>query len=453
MSDSFWNRSFFVPLHHRLIKKNTYMEIYIVKPGDTLISIASSFGISSARLSFDNQVAGRNVVEGEALLISIPQTTYVITEGDTLSSIAQAFQTTEKNLLRHNPYLLFTENLQVGETIIISYEGEASITDSIAVNGYAYPFIAKQTLYETLLYLTSLYIFSYGFTDEGNLIPTNDEELLAAAKAFEVAPILVLTGLDQYGFFSNELVHNLLINDAAQTQLISELISTMTAKGYTGVDVDFEFIYAEDRERYVNFISRLTNELNPNGFLVTVALPPKTSDEQRGLLYEGIDYAGLGAAANYVLLMTYEWGYTFGPPMAVAPIPSVRRVLDYAVTRIDPAKINMGIPNYGYDWPLPYIRGETKATSIGNAQAVRIAWENGANIQYDDVSKAPFFYYSDLDSPEAVTEHVVWFEDVRSFNEKYNLVTEYGFNGVGYWQLMRFFRANWLLVLQTFRIL
>ena len=201
------------------------------------------------------------------------------------------------------------------------------------------------------------------------------------------------------------------------------------------------------------FVSRLTTELNANNFQVTVALPPKTSDEQRGILYEGIAYAGLGAAANFVLLMTYEWGYTYGPPLAVAPIPSVRQVLDYAVTRIDPAKINMGIPNYGYDWPLPYIRGETAATSIGNAQAVRIAWENGAEIQYDETAKAPFFFYTDLDSPEARREHVVWFEDVRSFTEKYNLVPEYGFNGVGYWQLMRFFRANWFLVLQTFKIL
>lgn len=428
------------------------MEIYIVTPGDTIISIASRFSISPNRLTFDNQINNRELVVGEALLINIPDKTYTISQGDTLTSIAQNFQTSVKNILRHNPYLLFQDVLPIGDTIAISYVGEANVTETKSINGYAYPFIAKSVLYETLLYLSELYIFSYGFTNQGNLVPVDDEELLAAAKEFDVKPVLVLTGFDERGLFSNELVHNLLINEDAQTQLISELISTMSAKGYTGVDVDFEFIYAEDRDPYVAFISRLTAELNPAGFQVTVALPPKVSDNQRGLLYEGIDYAGLGAAANFVLLMTYEWGYTYGPPLAVAPIPSVRRVLDYAITRIDPAKINMGIPNYGYDWPLPYIRGETAATSIGNAQAVRIAWENGAEIQYDTEAKAPFFFYTDLDSPEARREHVVWFEDVRSFTEKYNLVTEYGFNGVGYWQLMRFFRANWFLILQTFFI-
>ena len=429
------------------------MEIYIVAPGDTITSVATSFGVSPTRLAFDNQVTNRELVVGEALLINIPETTYTIAAGDTLSSIATLFNTNVKNILRHNPYLLFQDILPVGDTIVISYIGEEDITKSISVNGYAYPFIAKPVLYETLLYLSELYIFSYGFTNQGNLVPVDDEELISAALSFDVSPILVLAGFDERGLFSSDLVHNLLNDEAMQTQLIGELISTMYAKGYTGVDVDFEYIYAEDKEPYVAFITRLTTELNANNFQVTVALPPKTSDDQPGILYAGIDYAGLGAAANFVLLMTYEWGYTYGPPLAVAPIPSVRQVLDYAVTRIDPAKINMGIPNYGYDWPLPYIRGETAATSIGNAQAVRIAWENGAEIQYDDIAKAPFFFYTDLDSPEARQEHVVWFEDVRSFTEKYNLVTEYSFNGVGYWQLMRFFRANWFLILQSFLIL
>ena len=43
--------------------------------------------------------------------------------------------------------------------------------------------------------------------------------------------------------------------------------------------------------------------------------------------------------------------------MAVAPINQVRRVLKYALTKIPPSKICLGVPNYGYDWPLPYVRG------------------------------------------------------------------------------------------------
>ncbi len=426
------------------------MEIYLVKEGDTVNAVADRFGVSPARLSYDNQINERNLVVGEALIICIPKTTYTVVPGDTLSSVAAANNTTEKNILRHNPYLVFDSYLQAGETIILSCDDDPVFPADI--NGYAYPYIARDILYETLLYLSSLYIFSYGFTPEGTLIPTDDAELISAAKAFYVDPVLVLTALNASGVFSNELSHSLLISEDAQTRIISELIETMSAKGYTGVDVDFEYVLPEDRTRYVHFVERLTAALNEEGFQVTVALPPKVSDDQPGTLYEGVDYEGLGSAANKVLLMTYEWGYTYGPPMAVAPLPNVIRVLDYAVSKIDPSKINMGIPNYGYDWPLPYIRGETKATSIGNAQAVSIAWENGADISYDDSAQSPFFYYTDLDSPVRDAGHVVWFEDVRSFTAKYNLVQQYGFNGIGYWQLMRLFRANWLLVLASFQI-
>lgn len=179
--------------------------------------------------------------------------------------------------------------------------------------------------------------------------------------------------------------------------------------------------------------------MSAKGYQVSVALAPKISKNQPGLLYEGVDYKALGEAANTVFLMTYEWGYTYGPPMAVAPLNKVRQVLDYAVTEIPEEKILMGIPNYGYDWPLPYESGITKAETIGNVQAVERALEYEAVIEFDEIAKSPYFYYK-ADN----IEHEVWFEDVRSIEAKIQLITSYGFLGAGYWNLMCPFRANWM---------
>ena len=145
--------------------------------------------------------------------------------------------------------------------------------------------------------------------------------------------------------------------------------------------------------------------------------------------------------------MTYEWGYKYGPPLAVAPLNQVRRVLDYAVTEIPPEKINLGIPNYGYDWPLPFVRGETVAETIGNIQAVQRAVENGVPIQFDELSQAPFYNYF-----LGNVEHEVWFEDVRSMNSTFSLIEEYGLRGASYWTIMSLFRANWLLLAERFAI-
>lgn len=133
--------------------------------------------------------------------------------------------------------------------------------------------------------------------------------------------------------------------------------------------------------------------------------------------------------------------------MAVAPINKVRQVLDYAVTEIPSERINMGIPNYGYDWPLPYERGVTKAKTIGNIEAVQIAIQYGARILYDEVSQAPFFHYTDNG-----VEHEVWFEDARSLQAKMELVEEYNLRGISYWQIMQLFRVNWLLVENNFMV-
>ena len=57
--------------------------------------------------------------------------------------------------------------------------------------------------------------------------------------------------------------------------------------------------------------------------------------------------------------------------MAVAPIHKVRQVVEYALTKIPAEKINLGIPNYGYDWTLPYERGSSKARTISNTEAIQ----------------------------------------------------------------------------------
>ena len=126
----------------------------------------------------------------------------------------------------------------------------------------------------------------------------------------------------------------------------------------------------------------------------------------------------------------------------------MRRVLDYAVGRIDPKKIFMGVPTYGYDWPLPYERGATRAVSLSNVQAVDLARSAGAEINYDETAEAPYFFYTAPDG----TAHEAWFEDARSIAAKLDLVQEYGFRGVGYWNLDRPFPQNWTVLCGTFRV-
>ena len=222
----------------------------------------------------------------------------------------------------------------------------------------------------------------------------------------------------------------------------------MTAKGYRGLDVDFEYLEGHQAAAYAAFIEALRQRLDPLGWPVTVALAPKSGAGQKGLLYEGHDYAALGRAADSVLLMTYEWGYTAGPPMAVAPLPQVRRVLDYALTEIPPEKIFLGVPTYGYDWPLPFRQGITRAPSLSPQQALALARRYGAEIQYDETAQAPWFRYT----AENGTVHEVWFEDARSSLAKFRLAADNRLQGVGMWSLMRDAPQTYLVLHGAFGI-
>ena len=423
------------------------MEIYVVRPGDTLYSVALSFGVSMARLQEDNQLPNpARLVVGQTLVIQYPKTVHTVRPGESLSSIAAAYGATVRQLLRNNPGLGGLPDLVPGQNLVIDFQQKRE--GALAVSGYAYPEIEEELLRSTLPYLTQIAPFTYGITAQGDLVPLRDEEILEAALAMGVLPLLHLSTLTEEGVFSNETAHAVLTDQQAQDRLVGQLMDTIARKGYRGLDIDFEFVYASDAPAYAAFVARMRALLFPLGLPVIVALAPKTSADQRGDLYEGHNYALLSQAADFVLLMTYEWGYTYGPPMAVAPLPNVRRVVEYALTEMPAGQIYLGIPNYGYDWTLPYRQG-SRAQSISNQYAVELAARYGAAIRFDERAQSPWFRYVD----ESGREHEVWFEDARSIRAKLALTQEYGLYGVGYWNLMRPFPQNWRVLNSLYQIL
>ncbi len=373
---------------------------------------------------------------------------HVVTEGETVDAIAQIYGIPEESLIYDNQ-LVYPYKLAIGQALYVPTYGLSKERTQAQVSGYAYPYISPWVLGQTLPFLTELPIFSYGFTEEGWLIPPGTEEswMIEMCRTQSVVPFLTLTPLDEQGRFNNALITSVVWDPEAGDRLILELARTMKEKGYGGVDIDFEYIRGEDRDAFTEFVRRTAAIVHELGFQVSIALAPKTSADQRGLLYEGKDYPALGAIADSVLLMTYEWGYKYGPNMAVAPIDRVEQVVRYAVTEIPAAKIRLGIPNYGYDWPLPFVPNVTVANTIGNVEAVQIAVDHYARIQYDETAQSPYFRYW-----QEEVEHEVWFEDVRSLAAKFRLVEDYGLQGMGYWQIMRWWRANWLALEDTFLI-
>lgn len=421
------------------------MFIYTVKSGDDITSLSRRFGIPASRIVADNALRyPNNLVVGQHLIIMSNSMRHVIEEGQTMYSLSREFDVPLDELLAANPDVNPIA-LRVGEVVNIPISDETQRRPAV-VNGYAYPNITDSALSCSLPFLTYLSPFSYSVTPEGDIIAPPDERLIARALNSSVMPLMVVTNINE-GSFSTEVLSQILSVPSSRERLISSILAELELKGYYGVNLDMEYISPEDKESYNAFLLELSERLHSAGYILITAVAPKYRADQPGILYESHDYRVQGEAADYVIIMTYEWGYTYSAPMSVQPINEVRKVLTYATSEIPSEKILMGMPNYGYDWELPYMRG-TAASSIGFTAALETAVKHNSEILYDETSQTPYFYYT-----ENGVRHVIWFDDAKSIDAKLRLVEEFDLAGVSYWTINRCFIPNWEIVQNLFEVI
>lgn len=421
------------------------MFIYTVRPGDTLGTISARFGVSPLRVAADNLISQPSrLAVGQSLIIMADSVRYTIRQGQTLYSLAQEYGVPLDALIAANPELNPFE-LSPGDRVTIPL-GTNVQKRPIYVNGFAYPTINTNSLNCVLPFLSFISPFGYSVTAHGDLIIPDDGDIIYRALRSAVMPLMVVTNIYN-GQFSSDTMSEILHDNEARQNLINGILHEAQRKGYYGVLMDIEYIPPADRQSYNSFLRQLTDRLHDQGFIVMSALAPKISANQQGLLYEAHDYAFQGRTVDFVIIMTYEWGYLYGPPMAVSPIDGVRSVLDYAVSEIPPEKLMMSLPNYGYDWTLPYQQG-TPAATIALSAATELAVAQGAEIRFDERSATPYFNYT-----SGGREHVVWFDDPRSLTEKLKLIDEYGLAGVSYWTVNRCYLPNWLALQSMYEII
>lgn len=413
------------------------MEIYVAQRGDSVYAVARRYSVPMDDIIAANQLQNPSALAvGQALVIPTDGRTYTVRRGDTMYAIARLNGVSLQSLIAANPSVRDPGRIYPGQTLTIP---SASPGRDIVVNGYVTD-TSDETLRQTLPYLTFLSPFSYRSDIQGNLTPTYDLSTALSA-GYRAANLMTVTNLREQGGFSSEIAHAIFTDETVQNTFLGNVETVLGRGGWYGVNVDFEYIWPFDRQSYNQFLRRLTDRMHALGYIVVTALAPKISDEQSGLLYSAHDYAFHGATADLVVLMTYEWGYLYGPAQAVAPLDPVRRVLAYAAEVMPAGKILMGVPNYGYDWTLPFVQGSA-ARPLTNIAAVTLAGKVGAAIRFDETAQSPFFRYYD----DAGRQHEVWFEDARSLRAKYALVDEFGLAGISYWNLNTLFRTNFLVL-------
>lgn len=424
------------------------MQIHVVQPGQSIYSIAQTYNSTAGAIVGANELPNPDkLVVGQALVIPIVGSFYWVSSGDSLYSISRNFGINYLALARING-ISPNRPLPIGFRLYIPPRPKRTAE----INAYVEPIAGtvspelEQSARSVARHLTYLAPFSFQIQRDGTLKEPPLNNFRRIADNSGAILLMAVTNLEQ-GQFSTELGRLILTNQQLQNTLLDNIIATAKRLNFRDIHFDMEHLPRELRENYNAFLRKAKARLSAQGFLMSTALAPKTSATQAGEWYEAHDYRAHGQIADFVVIMTYEWGYSGGPAMPVSPLPQVRQVIEYALTEMPASKIMMGQNLYGYDWTLPFVQGTT-AKAVSPQEAILLAEENNVPISYDTTAQAPHFDYTD----SAGKGHTVWFEDARSIQAKFNLIKELGLRGISYWKLGISFPQNWLLIEENFNV-
>ncbi|SDN54910.1 glycosyl hydrolase family 18 protein [Geodermatophilus sp. DSM 45219] len=224
------------------------------------------------------------------------------------------------------------------------------------------------------------------------------------------------------GEWQGRLVADLLADPARADAHRAALVDRALAEGWDGIDIDYEALPPTAGPQFTAFLTALRDDLHAEGLELTVAVPARESDEDPGTL--AYSYQVIGQVADQVRVMAYDHSWSTSEAGPVAPAGWVRDVVDYAVERVPPEKLMLGLPTYGYDWV------GARGVNVSATEAVSLADEVGAEPRWDDGAAAWTFRYQ-----RDGEEHTVWYEDARSLERKQQIAVEEGLRGIAIWSL------------------
>jgi spore germination protein YaaH len=299
------------------------------------------------------------------------------------------------------------------------------VTNQKQVIGFTtYYYSGDKSSYNSMVNNTSLLntVITHTYITDGlgNISGLVPNEQINYANNNGIVPIAMVSNN-----FSGDIAKQVLENAQNRQALINNISNALKLNGYKGVNIDLEGVYYYDRGYLSTFMNELYTALKPQGYIIGISVPAKTYDSLTNSWTGAYDYAELSKYVDQFILMTYDEHYPGGTPGAIASIGWVQKVIDYTITVVPKEKIFLGLAAYGYDWSS----NGTKAYSINGIY--NIANSNNATILWDDVSKSPYFNYTDVNGES----HSVWFENDKSIAYKLDLVNSYNLSGVAIWRL------------------
>ena len=274
--------------------------------------------------------------------------------------------------------------------------------------------------------IDSISPFWYSIRSDGSLWPQEiRQEVIDFARQHDIRLIplfnLLQSGGNEAGF---------LVDPAARGRAIEAIVREVQARGYDGVNIDFELLPPEAEPLMSDFIRELDQAL-PEGKRLDIAAFPKVDVDPS--VHGGHNWSVFARHADQVILMAYDRHYLGSQPGPVSPAGWVEaNIKEMLNAGIAGNKILLGVGAYGYDWPAGAGPGnEANSTPVPLWQVKRILERHGIRPQWDAESQNPHFTYTG----EGGQQREIWYLDERVLQQRLGLVRKYSLGGIAIWRL------------------
>lgn len=428
------------------------MYVHVVKKGETLHQIGRSVGVSREEIVLINRLHDdERLVPGSSLLIptGVPTSliTYRVRQGDTLRSVARRFHMPEKiitaaNQSFHDEMLPAHRVLTLPVPIVKKREIEVNMR--LEVLGIHHDL---KTIKEAKDSLSSCSVATAFVKANGSLQMPKcyHARLEPTIKRVKSKALLLITPEGV------KAAVKLLRQEENRRTFFADLRTLIAEERFDGVHLEFTVLPPVVRSAFLAFVRELSVRLKQMRGLLYVAVPPHNHDDPESFHHGAFDLSMIAQYADRVVWNVEEsYGGPDSAPMALAPLHLIRRSLGYALEVMPASKLLLGLPFYGYDWPM-----ESSEDGLPNLMlhgfAGRHAKEEQVRpeqVHWDDLAVAPMYSYRD----KTGDLREVWYEDVRSVAAKLNLVHELGLAGVSCRVFENEWSVQWSLLVDTFQI-
>ncbi|MFN8241195.1 MAG: glycosyl hydrolase family 18 protein [Bacteroidales bacterium] len=336
-----------------------------------------------------------------------------------------------------NEYYDSLKSMLVGnETTDLSYPASLDMSAEKKVNKRVlgwHPYWVSSTAYLSYDYsaLTHLAYFSYEVdTATGGYTSIHDWNTTPIISYAHQQGTKVLLTITNFGTSRNT---ELLTDTVKQHTLLNNIVTLLKARNGDGVNFDLESVSSTQKTNLVSFIRRAVRVIKSQLPQAEISMATPAVD------WSGAwDFKTLSQLCDYLVIMGYDYYWkgstTAGP---VAPLEGetyniTRSVTTYLNAGVQASKLMLGVPWYGYDWPVA--NSSRKAPSTGSATArIFTAAEALATTHgkiFDQTTDVPYVTYN-----VSTTWRQLWYDDVVSLGLKNSLVVSKGLAGIGIWAL------------------